>query len=332
MSRGKAHKDALARDAREFGETEHAEGTRTQVAILVALFVGIGGLTGVAIQLGAFGGGRAEQYGWTKPRDVDPKGVARAKSLKAGAAASVDGLLAPLADALLEEALRGLPAGLAEASGSGEQAAAEGDALTDAPAAAADVYHDLRDADGRPIPATPGERSVTFGGMPTSRPQKGEAKRAAGGVAAGASGEGRDAPATEAGLQRPAPAAKPVSAIPPAEIGKALNAARRQMGSGAPDQAIEGFRGVLATDPGNTKARLGLAQALYESNRTTEARGEVRRLLDAEPAHGRALLLMGSIVQEQGPVSEAKSYYKLYLKHYPNGTSAPEVRAILDRL
>jgi Tfp pilus assembly protein PilF len=104
------------------------------------------------------------------------------------------------------------------------------------------------------------------------------------------------------------------------------------MGSGAPEQAIDGFRAVLATDPANSKARLGLAQALYESNRTTEARGEVRRLLEAEPAHGRALLLMGSIVQEQGPASEAKSYYKLYLKHYPNGTSAPEVRAILDRL
>lgn len=333
MGRAKGRKGPVAGDAADFGEGEHAGGTRTQVAILVGLFVSIGALIGVAIQLGAFGGGGVERYDWPKPRRVDPEGVARAKSLMAGAAASVDSLLSPLGDSLLEEALRDLPAGLAEASGSGGQADSQTAASqTDAPAAPSEVYHDLRDADGRPIPAMRGAKSVAFGGMPKLRPNKGVAKRGAGGTAGGAQGEGRDAAAAEAGVRAPAPADKPVSAIPSAQVGAALTAARRQMGSGAPEQAIEGFREVLATHPGNTRARLGLAQALYESNRVTEARGQLLRLLEAEPTHGRALLLMGSIVQEQGPVSEAKSYYKLYLKHYPNGTSAPEVRAILGRL
>jgi tetratricopeptide (TPR) repeat protein len=328
MGRGKSAKYAVAGYSPDADGHEPTEGTRTQVAILVSLFVGIGALTGVAIHLGAFGGGGVEQYGWTKPRGVDVKGVARANALKAGAAASVDGLLSPLADSLLEEALNDLPQGLAEASGSG----ASEEEQTDAPPVPGEVYHDLRDADGRPIPASEGAKPVTFGGMPELRSSKAEAKRPAGGSKGGTEGQARDAAAAAPNAKASAPAGRPVSAIPPAEVGSALSAARRQMGSGAPEQAIDGFRAVLATDPANSKARLGLAQALYESNRTTEARGEVRRLLEAEPAHGRALLLMGSIVQEQGPASEAKSYYKLYLKHYPNGTSAPEVRAILDRL
>ncbi|MEZ4269265.1 MAG: tetratricopeptide repeat protein [Myxococcota bacterium] len=328
MGRPQATMDAAAIPAKRGLVDEQPEGTRTQVAILVALFVGIGVMTGVAISLGAFGGPGQEEFGWTKPRGVDPKGVARAKSLKAGAAASVDSLLAPVADSMLEEALRDLPEGLAEASGSNPAQAAH----TEAPPTPSDVYHDLRDADGKAIPSTPGAKSVTFGGMPEVRPKQGDSKREAAGASVGANAEPDDAAAAGRARKAEAPAAKPTSAIPAANVGAALNTARRQMGAGAPDQAIEGFRAVLAADPTSSKARLGLAQALYESNRTTEARGEVKRLLEAEPTHGRALLLMGSIAQEQGPVSEAKAYYKLYLKHYPTGTSSPEVRAILDRL
>jgi TolA-binding protein len=319
MGRPKAMTDAGAALSALDDEVSESQGSRTQVAILVALFVGISGLTGAAIQLGAFGGASSTEFGWTQPRGVDPKGVARAKSLKAGKAATIDSLLEPVTDGLLEQALGDLPEPEAVAI-------AAPDVPAEAPAPTEDVYHDLRDADGQPIPSTDGAKPIKFGGMPA--PAKAPPRAAA----AAPAGPPPGPEAKKAETPRGGAGARPTDALLPESVGAALGAARRQLGSGAPEAAVEGFRAVLANDANNSKARLGLAQALFESNRITEARGEVKRLLESEPTHGRALLMMASIAQEQGPASEAKAYYKLYLKHYPNGTSAPEVRAILDRL
>ncbi|MCB9727997.1 MAG: tetratricopeptide repeat protein [Deltaproteobacteria bacterium] len=290
------------------------DGTRTQVAIVVGLFVAIGALTGVAVQIGAFGGNGSDELAWAERRPADPADFTRGSSVRAGQGTTVEDLLAPLASALLEGAVAQLPAEVAEP----EVAEAGPEPPAEPSKVGREVYQDLRDGDGRRIraprrgrgAAVPGGREADTAKAPQAAGEETPAQ------AEGRGGRKSVVPRTAEAIDQAA----------------ALRQARRELGSGAPEVAVDGFRSVLGADPGNTKARLGLAQALYESNRVTEAREQVKRVLESEPTHGRALLLMASIAQEQGPVSEARAYYKTYLKHYPNGTSAPEVRGILDRL
>ena len=108
--------------------------------------------------------------------------------------------------------------------------------------------------------------------------------------------------------------------------------AKRLMITGNPDLAVKAFRLALKKEPGSTRARYGLASALYQKNKANDAMKELKRILSANGSHGRALLMMGSVLQDRGQKGEAKRYYQRYLDTYPNSRRAEEVRRILERM
>jgi len=55
-------------------------------------------------------------------------------------------------------------------------------------------------------------------------------------------------------------------------------------------------------------------------------------VLAQSPTHASALLTLGSIAQERGQKAKAREYYERYLKRYPNGRRAAEIRALLNEL
>lgn len=70
-----------------------------------------------------------------------------------------------------------------------------------------------------------------------------------------------------------------------------LNNARASMEGGDVSSAVEGYQRMLKGDPGNAKARLGLAEALLQSGRHDEAATQFKMLADVEGY--RALSLQG---------------------------------------
>jgi len=75
-------------------------------------------------------------------------------------------------------------------------------------------------------------------------------------------------------------------------------------------------------------ARLERAVLLHDEGRSTEALAELRRL----GSHPEALVLLGSIYQDQGDTGGARETYERYLEKYPRGGHASSVRSILTRL
>jgi tetratricopeptide (TPR) repeat protein len=107
---------------------------------------------------------------------------------------------------------------------------------------------------------------------------------------------------------------------------------RKLLLSGNPTTAEKAYRLALTKNSGSARARYGLAKALYQRNRASEATAELRKILSGNKNHGSALLMMGSLLQEQGQAAQARSYYQRYLDARPNGRRANEVRSILARL
>ena len=74
-----------------------------------------------------------------------------------------------------------------------------------------------------------------------------------------------------------------------------LAQAKEQQEAGRFAQAIDGYRAILARDPNQTNARLGLATSLGAAKRTAEALEAFQELLRREPEHARAHLLLGEL-------------------------------------
>jgi len=119
---------------------------------------------------------------------------------------------------------------------------------------------------------------------------------------------------------------------PNASAKELISQGRKFLLSGNPTTAEKAYRLALTKSPSSTRARYGLAKALYQKNRAAEATTELRKILGANKNHGAALLMMGSLLQEQGQSSQARTYYQRYLDARPNGRRADEVRSILGRL
>ena len=122
-------------------------------------------------------------------------------------------------------------------------------------------------------------------------------------------------------------------ALDPNASAKELTAqGRKLLLSGDPTKAERAYRMALKKSPSSARARYGLAKALYQRNKAGEATAELRKILKANKNHGSALLMMGSLLQEQGQAGQARTYYQRYLDARPNGRRADEVRSILGRL
>ncbi|MFO0747012.1 MAG: tetratricopeptide repeat protein [Myxococcota bacterium] len=89
---------------------------------------------------------------------------------------------------------------------------------------------------------------------------------------------------------------------------------------------------ALSLSPGNVKALMGRGRASFELRQLDAAAADLKAVLAADPRHPSALQLLGSIAQEQGRRDEARALYQRYLDAWPNGRSAEQIRAILERL
>ena len=94
--------------------------------------------------------------------------------------------------------------------------------------------------------------------------------------------------------------------------------------------AVAAYTTALAATPGDAKALVGRGQAYFELKQTDLASKDLEAVLARNPTHATALLTLGSIAQDRGKKAAARDYYERYLKRYPNGRRAAEVRALLD--
>ncbi|WP_405723043.1 tetratricopeptide repeat protein [Streptomyces sp. NBC_01537] len=107
----------------------------------------------------------------------------------------------------------------------------------------------------------------------------------------------------EAGAGAPAPAAQPERPATPQEI--ALSAAHDALDHGDLGGAIQAYKNVLADDPGNTEAKLGLAQAEL-LNRVQDADPQaVRKAAADNPADVPAQLAAADLDLAGGHVEDA---------------------------
>jgi len=107
----------------------------------------------------------------------------------------------------------------------------------------------------------------------------------------------------EAGAGAPAPAAQPERPATPQEI--ALSAAHDALDHGDLGGAIQAYKNVLSDDPGNTEAKLGLAQAEL-LNRVQGADPQaVRKAAAANPADVPAQLAAADLDLAGGHVEDA---------------------------
>ncbi|MCC6623528.1 MAG: tetratricopeptide repeat protein [Deltaproteobacteria bacterium] len=116
------------------------------------------------------------------------------------------------------------------------------------------------------------------------------------------------------------------------EIDKAIEVARAAADAARWGEAKAAWDKVLALSPGNVKGLYGRGRAHFELRQIPAARKDLEAVLAASPKHQSALLLLGSIAQEQGKKAEARSLYERYLDAYPNGRQAAQIRALLERL
>lgn len=129
-----------------------------------------------------------------------------------------------------------------------------------------------------------------------------------------------------------APAERAAPPVPADQVPQTLTRAKRSLNQGDPRGAVQAYRQALASQPGNLRARYGLAKARYAMNDVSKAREELRRVLKASPQHSGALLMMASVLRETGDKGGAKTQYQRYLSAHPEGRHASEVKRMLAKL
>jgi tetratricopeptide (TPR) repeat protein len=337
------------------------ESSKTEVLVLTMLFVGVVGLSFALVGL---------DVGVTPPvGEQDTQGktesaqAAEALAVLDGAALSRAGAIPPatimakVSEALLEEILGGSSASADEESGEpadgeepGEEAAPtleEAASQDGTPSTQEDPYSDLvmvgdpetpiRDAEGEAVKLeTPKTRVTTTPrrALPGANPKKESRERA---LKPAPKAERPPKPA--AAPPAPAPKPAPSSTKAPAasrgagagDVKVLLKSARTKLRSGDPAGAASEYKKALAMKGGNG-ARLGLAKAHYEMGQTAKAKKQLKKVLASSPTSGGALLLMGSISQEQGDRGGARGYYQKYLDSHPTSRRAERIRGILMRL
>ncbi|PKN57240.1 MAG: hypothetical protein CVU56_12235 [Deltaproteobacteria bacterium HGW-Deltaproteobacteria-14] len=132
------------------------------------------------------------------------------------------------------------------------------------------------------------------------------------------------------GEKAPVEATAPPSADAKDAAATALADAKGKAASRDWKGAVAAYSAALAATPGDAKALVGRGQAYFELKQTDLAAKDLEAVLARNPTHATALLTLGSIAQDQGKKAAARDYYERYLKRYPNGRRAAEVRALLD--
>jgi hypothetical protein len=153
------------------------------------------------------------------------------------------------------------------------------------------------------------------------------------------------APPPAAPAEPPPPAPAEPAATPPAapprapaaaprntdeEQARLLAAAERKYNGGNFLGAIGDYRRAAAIQP-SAPAHVGLARALYDANKATEALSELKVATRVNPKYAPAYLLLGEIHQGDGRVAEARAAYQTFLGLSPTGEQARAVREILAK-
>lgn len=81
-----------------------------------------------------------------------------------------------------------------------------------------------------------------------------------------------------------------------------------------PDEAVEAFQKALARDSRHVEARLGLAKALHQAGKTSEAVVRVEALLVEVPTHAPAWLCLSRLLMAEGLRDQARESYEKSLK------------------
>lgn len=150
--------------------------------------------------------------------------------------------------------------------------------------------------------------------------------------------EKKPEPVAVAPQPRPAPVEKAPapSADPEAEYAALVKSAKVAIQGERYGTAIKGFRSALKLKPDSVEAKAGLGIALVNGSSSDGALREATRVLQeavrAEESNSRAWLALGMAYQFTGEDGKAVSAYKKYLLLEPTGSSAGEVRMMLQEL
>jgi SpoVK/Ycf46/Vps4 family AAA+-type ATPase len=85
----------------------------------------------------------------------------------------------------------------------------------------------------------------------------------------------------------------------------------------SPDEGREIFERVLALDPAQTTAKLGVAKSLYLGGKTSEAIVRIEGLLQEHPNHAAALVFLSRLQLGEGNAGEARANYQQALRLEP---------------
>ena len=96
------------------------------------------------------------------------------------------------------------------------------------------------------------------------------------------------------------------------------------------DEAIDAYAEAAESQPTSTLARFLLAFALVRTDRATQAEPLLRQVLEDDPAHAEALLLLGTLQRESGD-PEAPRTLRRFLEAAPDHPASPKVRSVLAR-
>jgi len=100
---------------------------------------------------------------------------------------------------------------------------------------------------------------------------------------------------------------------------------------GRSDDAVDSFRQAVTLDPGYAEAWNNLAVVLGDVGRADEAIDAYSRALAAAPGYADAHYNLAETLAGRGDLAGACEHWRRYLEQDPNGLSAREVRARLER-
>jgi CheY-like chemotaxis protein len=113
------------------------------------------------------------------------------------------------------------------------------------------------------------------------------------------------------------------------EYRRLFTGAERKYEAGRFLEAIAEYRRALAVRSTGA-ARVGLARALYDANRSGEALRELEQAVATDGRQPAAWLLLGEIHQGEGRTRQARAAYQRFLQLETKGERAAAVRQIID--
>ena len=127
------------------------------------------------------------------------------------------------------------------------------------------------------------------------------------------------------------------AALPPDKASRKLHKkhfkkAEKLRKKGRNEAAVGEYTQAMAHRPGHVPTLLGLGNAYFDLGRPADARGVLAQAVKAAPKNGKAWLVYGMVLQEEGEKPAAMKAYRQFLELKPEDKYAPEVESILRRL